>query len=45
MLHTYLVAVAQLAERRVVVADVAGSNPVGHPIGSMGRMGNRPRDR
>src|SRR5690625_6603085 len=26
-----MVAVAQLAERRVVVADVAGSNPVGHP--------------
>ena len=31
MLHTYLVAVAQLAERRVVVADVAGSSPVTHP--------------
>lgn len=28
---TLLVAVAQLAERRVVVAVVAGSNPVGHP--------------
>ena len=26
-----MVAVAQLAERQVVVLDVAGSNPVGHP--------------
>ena len=26
-----LVAVAQLVERQVVVLDVAGSNPVGHP--------------
>ena len=25
------VAVAQLAERQVVVLDVAGSSPVGHP--------------
>ena len=45
MLHTYLVAVAQLAERRVVVADVAGSNPVGHPTGNMGRMGICPGGR
>ena len=45
MLQPYLVAVAQLAERRVVVADVAGSNPVGHPTGSMGRLGIRPCDR
>ena len=28
---THMVAVAQLAERQVVVLDVAGSNPVGHP--------------
>ena len=34
-----LVAVAQLAERRVVVADVAGSNPVGHPIAVMRSQG------
>ena len=39
MLAPYLVAVAQLAERRVVVADVAGSNPVGHPKAKVGRMG------
>ena len=26
-----MVAVAQVAERRVVVAEVAGSKPVGHP--------------
>jgi hypothetical protein len=26
-----MVAVAQVAERRVVVAKVAGSRPVGHP--------------
>ena len=29
LFHT--VAVAQLAERQVVVLDVAGSSPVGHP--------------
>ena len=34
-----MVAVAQLAERRVVVADVAGSNPVGHPIAVMRSQG------
>ena len=27
-----MVGVAQLAERQVVVLDVAGSNPVAHPI-------------
>ncbi len=27
-----MVGVAQLVERRVVVADVAGSSPVTHPI-------------
>jgi hypothetical protein len=27
-----MVAVAQLVERRIVVPDVAGSIPVGHPI-------------
>jgi hypothetical protein len=27
----YMVGVAQLVERRVVVADVAGSSPVTHP--------------
>ena len=27
-----LVAVAQLVERQVVVLDVAGSSPVGHPL-------------
>lgn len=28
----YMVVVAQLAERLVVVQEVAGSNPVSHPI-------------
>lgn len=28
----YMVAVAQLAERRIVVPNVAGSTPVSHPI-------------
>lgn len=28
-----MVGVAQLVERRVVVADVAGSSPVTHPVG------------
>lgn len=28
--------VAQLVERRVVVADVAGSSPVAHPTFSLG---------
>jgi hypothetical protein len=28
-----MVGVAQLAERQVVVLDVAGSNPVAHPMG------------
>lgn len=34
-------AVAQLEERRVVVPDVAGSSPVGHPgfCASMGQAG------
>ncbi len=27
----YMVGIAQLVERRVVVADVAGSSPVTHP--------------
>jgi hypothetical protein len=27
----YMVGVAQLVERRVVVPDVAGSSPVAHP--------------
>ena len=30
------VAVAQLAERQVVVLDVAGSSPVGHPFEGSG---------
>src|SRR6185437_14601083 len=40
-----MVGVAQLAERQVVVLDVAGSNPVAHPIGSAGqrpRLNTRP---
>ena len=31
-LRSITVAVAQLAERQVVVLDVAGSSPVGHPL-------------
>lgn len=27
-----MVAIAQLVERRIVIPDVAGSSPVGHPI-------------
>ncbi len=32
MTKKQLVAVAQLVERQVVVLDVAGSSPVGHPF-------------
>jgi ribosome-associated protein len=34
-----LVAIAQLVERRLVVPDVAGSSPVGHPILVAGAVG------
>jgi hypothetical protein len=34
-----MVGVAQLVERRVVVADVAGSNPVAHPIAGPEKSG------
>ena len=35
-----MVAVAQLAERLVVIQDVAGSSPVSHPL-FLGKSNNR----